>query len=391
LFDALKEGSMEYRFLKSTPEVSVRTRGSSRWRWRRFALGASMATLVLSVASAALGGPTVKDVSQLEERLEQLRQEVGVPAFSAAIAYRGRIVWAEGFGFADLERQIPAAPDTRYHLASLTKTFASTVILQLVQEGKIDLEAPVSRYGVMLAGQPGVLVKHLMSHTSAEPAGSAFRYDGNRYALLDTVIESASGRTFGQLVCERIIRPLALEHTAPNNQDARNFALAGHDLAEFERRMSRPYELDARGQIRPAKYPPQFSSSAGLISSVVDVAKFSLALDQGKLLEASTRARAFTRTVSTSGRTLPYGLGWFVTEFGGKKLVWHYGLWVANSSLIIKSPERELTFVVLANSDRLSKPYLLGIGALMTSPFARVFVESFVTGQGELPQTAIDE
>ncbi|MEO8452833.1 MAG: hypothetical protein ABI647_23795 [Gemmatimonadota bacterium] len=67
------------------------------------------------------------------------------------------------------------------------------------------------------------------------------------------------------------------------------------------------------------------------------------------------------------------------------RVIWHYGLWTANSSLIIKVPERELTFVVLANSDALSQPYQLGAGKLESSPWAREFLDAFVIGGVALP------
>ncbi|MFL5456517.1 MAG: hypothetical protein ACJ78X_08965, partial [Myxococcales bacterium] len=67
------------------------------------------------------------------------------------------------------------------------------------------------------------------------------------------------------------------------------------------------------------------------------------------------------------------------------KLVWHYGYWVANSSLFIKAPEQRLAFIILANSDGLSASYPLGAGDLMSSPFAREFVQAFVLGKAPLP------
>jgi CubicO group peptidase (beta-lactamase class C family) len=115
------------------------------------------------------------------------------------------------------------------------------------------------------------------------------------------------------------------------------------------------------------------------------VATYSIALDQGQLLKPASLARAFTATKSTDGTDLPYGLGWFVTDQSGVKVVWHYGLWTANSALIIKVPDRKLTFVLLASSDRLSKTFRLGTGQLMNSPFARAFVEGFVLGHASLP------
>ena len=351
--------------------------------------GALVATLglVLALFNVSLAGdPPVRNVAELADRLEKLRQEVQVPAFSAAIAQGERIVWAKGFGMADREASRPATPETTYHIASLTKTFASTIILQLVEDGKIDLEAPVSRYGVAIKDADVIRVRHLLSHTSDDPPGAKYRYDGNRFAHLETVITAASGRSFAELVCQRIIQPLNLTHTAPNVRDARSFAFAGRDRDEFERQLAKGYEPDGARKLRVlVAYPTIFNCSGGLISSATDVATYSIALDQGRFLKPASLADAFTPTKSTDGVELPYGLGWFVTDQGGDKVVWHYGLWTANSALIIKVPQRRLTFVLLASSDRLSKAFRLGTGQLMNSPFARVFVESFVLGDASLP------
>ena len=95
-----------------------------------------------------------------------------------------------------------------------------------------------------------------------------------------------------------------------------------------------------------------------------------------------TKELVFTPARSNSGQPIPYGLGWFVQSVGGQRIVWHYGLWTANSSLIVKALDKHLTLVVLANSDRLSQPFPLGRGDLMVSPVAREFVDAFVTGGG---------
>jgi CubicO group peptidase (beta-lactamase class C family) len=344
------------------------------------------AAILFSCDLTARGAPPVNNVQELGQRLEHLRQEVKIPAISAAIARDDSIVWAQGFGLADVENHVPATADTAYHIASLTKTFGSTIILELVEAGKIDLDAPVSDFGVMLDDAQGVVrVRHLMSHTSEGVAGSHYSYNGNRYALLDQVIRTASGRSFGQLVCERIIRPLELEHTAPNIQDAANFMLAGRDRAAFQKNLARGYELDQQGQFQRIEYPKHFSCSGGLISSAPDIARYSIALDQGKLVSKALLERATSRTQTDDGHPSPYGLGWFVLEHRGIKLVWHYGLWTGNSALIIKVPDRRLTYVVLANANRLTASYMHGRGELMTSPFARAFVEGFVVGDGKLP------
>jgi CubicO group peptidase (beta-lactamase class C family) len=358
-------------------------------RTSRLSAALCASAVVLAVARSAWCAEPVTSVAELEARLEQLRKDVMIPAFSAAIAQGDRVVWAKGFGLADVERGRPTTPTTAYHLASLTKTFASTVILQLVEEGKLDLDAPVSKYGVELPGEADVRVRHLLSHTSAAPPGTRYSYDGNRFALLTQVVESASGESFAELVCRRIIAPLGLDHTAPNVQDADSFAQAGRERAAFEANLARPYRLGPDGQFELIEYPPHFSCSAGLISTAVDVARFSIALDAGKLLPAPAFERATTKTIANDGRKLPYGLGWFVLEHRGTKIAWHYGLWTGNSSMIVKVPERKLTFVILANSERLTSSYFHGRGELLTSPFARAFVEGFVTGGAELPEAAI--
>src|SRR6201991_4386701 len=83
-------------------------------------------------------------IAHLETSLESLRQQLKIPAYSAAIVKNQKVIWAKGFGYADVENKIPATEHTAYHLASLTKTFASTILMQLVQEGKINLDDPVS-------------------------------------------------------------------------------------------------------------------------------------------------------------------------------------------------------------------------------------------------------
>ena len=348
---------------------------------------------LLSDASAGAAPPPPSNVDELADRFEELRKLVRIPGFSAAIARDDAVVWARGFGWANVEAQTPATPQTGYHLASLTKTFAATVIFQLVERGQLDLDAPVARYGVKLDGDQAehVLVRHLMSHTSEGTPGEQFKYNGNRFALLDQVIKSAAGKSFGELVCQQLIAPLKLMHTAPNNQDRINFALAGRDRAAFEAALATPYELDNKLQLRRIEYPPHFSSSAGLISTASDVARHSIALDQGKLLSKSSLDRMFTPTKDLAGHDLPYGLGWFVLDVGGEKVVWHYGLWIGNSSLIIKVPQKRLTLVMLANSDRLSRMYGFGKGNLQSSPFARAFLDGFVTGKGELPTAALND
>jgi CubicO group peptidase (beta-lactamase class C family) len=352
---------------------------------------------------------------------------LGIPGMSAAIADDQRVVWARGFGLADLERGEPAAPDTIYHLASLTKPYASTVLLQLVEEGRLDLDAPVSQSGITMERSTPVTVRHLLSHTSGEPPGTRYRYDGNAFGGLTQVIERASGQPFAKELADRIIRPLGLAHTAPNPGDPHGFRslflsldVSAEDVerarAEFAASGIERQPIDAAlaqgyarawgrgiwptglaGPMRPIPHGFTVSATSGLAASAPDVARFSIALDADRLLSEATRRRAWTAPSGADGRPLPYALGWFVQESRGYDLVWHYGHSLDSSSLIVKIPERRVTFVILANSDGLSRWRSLGDDADVSgSPAATLFLNwyesqserSFSTTADRAPRTA---
>src|SRR5678816_4746013 len=155
-------------------------------------------------------------ITGFEKQLESLRQELKIPAYSAAIVKNQKVIWAKGFGYADVENKIPATEHTAYHLASLTKTFGSTILMQLVQEGKIKLDDPVSKYGINLESEGVIRVRHLFSHTSEGIPGEHYSYNGNRFAELDKVVQRASGKSFGELLIANILDPLGMNETAPN-------------------------------------------------------------------------------------------------------------------------------------------------------------------------------
>ncbi len=174
-------------------------------------------------------------IDQLETLLDRIRQELKIPAMSAAIVKDQKVIWAKGFGFADPENKIPATEHTSYHLASLTKTFASTIVMQLVEEGKIKLDDPVSKYGVQLESEGVIRVKHLLSHTSEGNPGERYSYNGNRFAELDKVIQKATGKSFAELLIANILDPLDLKETGPNVPTVvKTSSLAGADQKSEE-------------------------------------------------------------------------------------------------------------------------------------------------------------
>jgi CubicO group peptidase (beta-lactamase class C family) len=147
---------------------------------------------------------------------------------------------------------------------------------------------------------------------------TAFSYNGNRFGLLDHVIAGASGRTFCELLVERVIKPLELKRTVPNLLSANNCLLTEPERVQFAENLAQGYT--SFGQ-RPKAYDDYFGASAGLISTVNEVAKYSIAIDNNMFLREETKAMVFSPTISANGKALPYGLGWFVQNYRGVKLV----------------------------------------------------------------------
>jgi len=293
-----------------------------------------------------------------------------------------RITWARGFGCANIASGTPATPHTPYHLASLTKPFGAAILLSLVEEGLVDLDDPISNYGINVESPGTIRVKHLLSHTSEGMPGSHYRYHGDRFGLIDRVMESATGKPFRELLIEQILGPLDMQDTLP--------APVGSEVEVYQRgqadprfqdawnRLAKPYWLvRGYGNVEHA-YATYFGSAAGLISSVMDYARFDAAIDQHTFISEETQKMAWTPFVANNGQPLPYGYGWFIQERKGLQYLWHYGYWDCSSTLIIKVPERGLTFLIFANSDRLSSPFGLGAGNVRRSPAARAFLDIFV-------------
>jgi CubicO group peptidase (beta-lactamase class C family) len=206
---------------------------------------------------------------------------------SAAVARDGVIVWQRGFGQADISAHKPATADTVYHLASLTKPFAATVLLQLVQEGRLNLDSPVSDYGIDLKSQGTIRARHVLTHTSEGIPGETYRYNGTRFGELDKVLSGVTGRTFASEVSARILEPLALTNTSPNPLQPKSCEEARRDAADFRRRLAQGYRSE---DLTPVEYKEHFVTAAGLVSTVGDMVRFSDALDDGLLLRPDTIA-----------------------------------------------------------------------------------------------------
>ena len=339
-----------------------------------------MSLIEFSCKKQSLPDPvSAGSITDFGTRLDDLRKKTNIPGMVAGIVRDGQVIWTKEFGYENTAQKKPVTNATIFHLASLTKTFASTVIIQLVDENKINLNAPIADYGLNLVENGTVRVIHLLTHTSEGVPGSHYKYNGDRYSLLSAVIQSATAKPFHQLAAERIIGPLGLQNTAPS--DMRLAALDGFDTTRLKQNTAQGYGSNG---IQAVDYPKGFSTAAGLTSNIDDMLKFAAAFDGSILLTDHLKAKVFSPMISNDGKTLPYGLGWFIQQREGININWHYGYWVGMSSLIIRIPEKKISFVLMANSDMLSASYPLGNGDIWVSPYAREFLKSFVLAGAKL-------
>ncbi len=313
--------------------------------------------------------------TEFQEKLEQfenivinLKEKLKIPALSVAVVKNGRLVYAKGLGYADPVKRIEATENTLYHIASITKTFTSTIIMMLHDKGLVEPNDPLSKYAISLPNDPAV--RNLLSHTSNFTPGTVFYYNSSRYNYLGNVMQKITGRQFADLLNDYIINKLGLSHTMPNPNTGQE---------SVSNAIAKPYKIED-GVAVLSQYPTSFSVSAGLLSTVTDLATYAVALDNNTLLSKHASEEAFTNFVSSAGDTLPYGLGWFVQREQGKKIVWHYGDWKCNSSLLLRIPTDSLVLVLLANTDGLSAPFfgLELTGDVTCSPFALEFLKLFV-------------
>lgn len=318
----------------------------------------------------------------LETYLEALRQQAAIPAMSAAVVLDGVVVWERGFGFQNVASRLRATPDTPYVVGDLSGTLAAVLLLQCVEDRRLELDEPLGRY--VPAPEPQVTLRQLLSHTSAEGPAESFLYSPERYAQLTSVMEWCAPQPYRKSVAHRILNRLAMKDSVPGVEAWDVSAVQPDGLftaADVERyrrildRVAVPYSV-SRGRADRTELPEMpLTAAGGLVSTVRDLARLDAALDSTVLLRQETRDLAWQPATNRRGALVPMGLGWFVQSHRSARIVWHFGV-VPNaySSLIVKVPDRNLTFILLANSDGLSSPFQLSSGDVNRSLFATLFL-----------------
>jgi len=311
--------------------------------------------------------------AKIETAISSAMSQAGVPGMSVAIVADGKLAWSSGYGLADLENFVPAKASTSYRLASISKTITAVAVMQLVERGKLDLDAPVQKYCTAFpTKQWPVTTRQLLGHLGGvrhykdgeltyentkhftkltdtlsffkddallhEP-GTKYLYSTYGYNLLGCVVEGASGQSYLEFVRQNIFAPAGMT------------TMRDDDPAAIIPNRAQGYEKTRDGALRNSaladvsyKIP-----GGGFCSTVEDLAKYAIALQSHKLLKPETRAQAWTKQKTKDGKDTTYGLGWQLSEYKGMNEVAHGGNQSRVTTLLYMLPERNVAVVLMMN------------------------------------------
>jgi CubicO group peptidase (beta-lactamase class C family) len=340
-----------------------------------------------SFALASPGSGQALLYSLFERYIDSLRQQTGIPGMSALIVKGGQVEWERGFGQQDIERNILAAPDTPYPVGDLTQTVAAVLLGACAEQGLLDIDAPVSQW-VADFPAPTATVRQVLAHATSTTPSGGFQYDASRFATLAAVVQGCTPKPYRGHLADSVLERLGMANSVPG-EDLGNPASPYRELFDEPRlgrydavlaRLALPYRVDRNLRATRSAYRPRaLTASDGLVSTVRDLARFDNAMNDAILLRPETLAVAWS-PANVGGAPLPTGLGWFVQTYQGERIIWHFShIQDAYSALLLKMPARQLTLIMLANSDGLSTGANLEQGDVTASPFVKIFLRLFAS------------
>jgi CubicO group peptidase (beta-lactamase class C family) len=294
-----------------------------------------------------------------------------IPGLSLLVARDGKIVRAQGYGLSNVELQVPVRPETVFQSGSVGKQFTATAVMMLVEEGKIKLDDPITKY---LKGASAswnqVTICELLSHTAgftdypekfdfrkdyseadllkivegiplAFPPGTNYSYANLGYLTLGILIHQVTGEFYGDFLQERIFRPLGMSTTRIISE------------ADIVPNRAAGYRL-VKGRLKNQEWvSPTLNTTAdgALYFSILDLAKWDAALYSEKLLRRSSLEEMWTPAKLLDGKANPgsYGFGWHIIDKNGHKILDHGGAWQGFEVHISRYVNDKLTVVVLTN------------------------------------------
>jgi CubicO group peptidase (beta-lactamase class C family) len=337
----------------------------------------------LAVFLAANAATLTPEDTQVDAQVDALvrgeMKKQHIPGLALGVYRDGKIVRAQGYGFANLEWDVPVKPDTLFQSGSVGKQFVATAILMLVEEGKIGLDDPVLKY---FSDSPdiwkNIKIRNLLTHTSglseyeseerSKPGGpfdlrldftedelyakikampldfqpgEKWDYRNTNYVLLGFLLHKLTGKFYADYLQERIFKPLGMTSTRLiSEEDIIPHRAAGYRLV--------------KGELKNQEWvSPTFNSTAdgALYFTVLDLEKWDAALYTEKLLKKSSLEQMWTPVTLNNGKHYPYGFGWGVEEINGHRLIQHGGAWQGFTTDISRYVDDRLTVVVLTNLD----------------------------------------
>jgi CubicO group peptidase (beta-lactamase class C family) len=320
-----------------------------------------------SCAAPDRASETTPDPIAAIVREELARQNI--PGASVAIVEHGRLVHAEGYGFANLEHEVPATKDTIYQSGSTGKQFTAALVLLLANDGRFGLDDPIAQH---LPGTPPswekVTIRQLLQHVSglADPyekldvtrdyteaellaidgqipllfePGAKFSYSNMGYHVLGFLCSHIGGVFYGEQLAQRIFAPAGMSTTRIINERA----LVPHRAAG--------YELED-GQLKNQSWvsPSLCTTGDGSIYlSVLDFAAWDIALTRGTPIGEELQAVMRTPARLANGKLSHYGCGWAVHPIEGREAISHGGAWQGFTTFYLRFPKEELSVIVMTN------------------------------------------
>lgn len=355
------------------------------------------------LAASALAGQASKadPFASTRALIHTALTDSGVPSIAVAVSKGGKVVWEEGFGWADRARRVPATEHTMYSLASISKPVTATGLMVLVERGKVDLDRPANDYlglGKLtgLAGDAaGATVRRVANHTAGlplhymfyydgagdavptmdeaiarygilvNPPGSTYQYSNLGFGIIDHIIERVSGMPYEDFMRSEVFLPLGLTRTSINLDPS----LAPYAAVRYDPQ-GRPiplYDFDHRG-------------ASAVYSSAHDLLRFGMFHLKDRLPDARRILRDSTLDAmhrSTTGMTRSgYGVGWAVTpDDNGLLRVSHSGGMPGVNTILALYPSEDLAVVVLANT---TTPMVFRIAGEIVGTLVPRYVDSLL-------------
>ncbi len=313
-----------------------------------------------------------------------------VPGVAVAVISKGRVVKIKGYGVASLEFNVPVTPQTAFEIGSVSKQMTAAAIMLLVEEGKINLDDPVSKY---LRNTPdawkAVTIRHLLTHSSGvksytslegfellkrmkvddfieklapEPLeftpGEKNIYSNSGFSILAYVIESVSGKPYMDFMRERIFTPLGMKTcTDRDPQIIVPNRATGYEWTG-ERFTGRSWDLtDLKG-------------AGTIVCTINDMVSWDQALRGDKFLSPASRKAIWTKFTFNNGQQSPYGFGWRISDIRGHNLIGHTGQTAGFAAANFRYVDDDTAVIVLTNNGEQ------GLGGVIATGVAKLYIPS---------------